>query len=116
MLQNRDLVERWLYTHNFQEGHTHGDSPYNAMKHAMFQALNTCDIGMHHTGEMAIYHEECNGVKAGGNESIVMDTHNNSVGMSIAKSVGCNFDNLSNAVISAFLNGQLHKIDGQPTP
>lgn len=82
----------------------------------MFQALNTCSIGIHHTEEMAKRHEECDGVRAGSNEAFAMDDFNNKVGMSIPNSVGCNFDNLSNAVISAFLNGQLHKINGQPTP
>lgn len=116
MINSKDLVESWLFTHNFQAGHFDGNHPYNAMKHALFQALNTCHIGSVHTLAMAERHEICNGELMNSLQSVDMDRRNNGVGIHIARSVGCNFDDLSNAVISAFLNGDLVKIDGSPTP
>lgn len=68
---------------------------------------------------MAVRHEECDGKRPSTDASFNMDTFNNNVGITIGNNwqeYGCDRANLVAAVLAAFQNGQLHKIDGNPTP
>ncbi|MFD2569002.1 DUF6973 domain-containing protein [Spirosoma soli] len=118
VLANRRTVEAFIRD-NFRAGNDNGDSPENAIKHALYQAINVCSIGADDTRALAQLHEECDGRRFGTNQSFNMDTHNNNVGIAIGQNWqanGCNLSNLAAAVIEAFQQGRLIKIDGTPTP
>ncbi|GAB2604725.1 DUF6973 domain-containing protein [Spirosoma areae] len=115
---NRGAVDKFM-NDTFPKQIDNGDAPENAIKHALYQALNTCSFGATHTREMAERHEECDGERAGSDASFRMDTHNNNVGIDIGKKWevhGCNPANLVGLVLEAFQKGDLRKIDGTRTP
>lgn len=118
LFANRLAVEQNLAANNMSAGNMNGEAPENAYKHALITAINYCDIGEQHTDAIANLHEVCDGVNQ--NPTVAqktMDVFNNSKGMAIAKATGCSNRNaLSAAVLAAYNNGTLHKINGQPTP
>ena len=118
LVYNKEFVTSYMNNSNMSAANTDGTAPENALKHALYIALNYCSIGKENAREMAKRHEVCNGVNQNPSTAeLNMDSFNNDIGLIVAESVGCDDQGtLIASVRASYFNGSLHKLNGQPTP